>query len=47
MRIKPEIRFGETWGNIDDDGVLDSHWLATKLFDLSLLLFICSTSFYQ
>lgn len=32
MRIKPEIRFGETWGNIDDDGVLDSHWLATKLF---------------
>lgn len=32
VRIKPGIRFGETWGNIDDDGVLDAHWLVTTLF---------------
>lgn len=31
MGIKPGIRFGETWGNTDDDGVLDSHWLAATL----------------
>lgn len=47
MRVKLGIQFGQTWGNIDDDRVLDFCWLATKLLGSFSAAIICSTSYYK